>query len=791
VVLFDNGLAYFQREGEVLGNAQLVLKVPARDVNDLLKSIVTEDTGGGHIAAVRLEPPFTPGGSSDLASSLTAAPSLLEMLSHAKGEQVEITLHPKKNDPQPTPLSGTILGVHDPRPEEALAAPADDQPEPKKPASEEKKETPRPAPVVNLLGPQGVASVPLSRIKNVRFLDPHMAAELQRGAAMLSDRRGMELQTLRLQFTGTGRRTVRVGYVTEHPLWRTSYRLLLAKEGKATLQGWALLENISDEDWQNVSLTLMAGQPYSFQTDLATPLQLHRPVHMPWRYAGLQNKLPVYPFAPFGFDPFGLGGMTGRRGGGLGGLGGGLGGLSGGMGGPGAQMLNPKQGIRALAETERTGDFYRYTLSEKVSVPRRQAAMLPVLQRPIAGDAFTLYSPNEQRHGGSSLLSFRLKNDTGMQLSAGPVTVVDQAHYSGEAMLEDLLPQEEATLSYARDLASKVKKKVTTASQPNGPLTVQISSGGLHITEQEQRRTELRLSRSQAERRRVMIEHPVSEGWKLVKPAPWKEEGQTYLLETETPPGQEQIVEIIEAKPTTRAVKWPALPTGPYRYLLDDNTELTLEFRSLPSQLQTVRLRKGMVEETRRHPVQVRYTLKQHGPAREVTLIHFPPGQAAITQTQPAPTLQTKEGWHFRHQLPANGSAEQTLREDRQESATWNLAQADRTRLLQLRDDPAASAAVQAAVRKVLDFQEQGARLENDRTAVRDRLAEIELDQRRLRANLKELPPTSTAYKKHLEKFDKQEEELEKLVAEEKRQRQTITQLQKERETFLANVTAE
>src|SRR5262249_27271481 len=88
-----------------------------------------------------------------------------------------------------------------------------------------------------------------------------------------------------IHFSGTGRRQVRVGYVTEAPLWKMSYRLMIggkdAKAGAPYLQGWALVENTSDDDWKDVRLSLVSGRPVSFIQDLYQPLYLPRPVIAP------------------------------------------------------------------------------------------------------------------------------------------------------------------------------------------------------------------------------------------------------------------------------------------------------------------------------------------------------------------------------------------------------------------------------------------------------------------------------------------------------------------------------
>src|SRR5262249_12017513 len=93
-----------------------------------------------------------------------------------------------------------------------------------------------------------------------------------------------------LVFTGEGKRPVKVSYVVENPIWKTSYRLVLGKDGKPFLQGWAVVENPSDEDWNNVRMALISGRPISFQMDLYQPLYVPRPVVEPEVFASLRPQ---------------------------------------------------------------------------------------------------------------------------------------------------------------------------------------------------------------------------------------------------------------------------------------------------------------------------------------------------------------------------------------------------------------------------------------------------------------------------------------------------------------------
>src|SRR5205823_7406438 len=110
VVLFSSGVGYFQREGEVEGNARVDLAFPVQDINDLLKSMVLQDLGGGHVAAVSYDShdPIDKTLKS-FAVNLTANPSLAQLLNQARGEKVEVVLQPTATA-QPGTLTGAVIG---------------------------------------------------------------------------------------------------------------------------------------------------------------------------------------------------------------------------------------------------------------------------------------------------------------------------------------------------------------------------------------------------------------------------------------------------------------------------------------------------------------------------------------------------------------------------------------------------------------------------------------------------------------------------------------------------------
>src|SRR5215472_5458952 len=271
-VLFSSGVGFFQREGEIEGNQRIDLSFPVQDINDLLKSMVLQDLGGGHISAVSYESrdPIDKTLKS-FAINLTQNPGYGQILNQARGEKVEVTLQSSSNA-QPGTLTGTILGVEDQ--EQAVA-----------------KDKAVKVEMLNLWCAEGMRSVKLADVGRVRFLNPVMENEVRRALEVLSLSHDTQKKAVSLVFSGEGKRPVRVSYVVENPIWKTSYRLVLT-DGKPYLQGWAVVENPSDEDWNNVRMSLVSGRPISFQMDLYQPLYVPRPVVEPELFASLRP--PTY-----------------------------------------------------------------------------------------------------------------------------------------------------------------------------------------------------------------------------------------------------------------------------------------------------------------------------------------------------------------------------------------------------------------------------------------------------------------------------------------------------------------
>jgi hypothetical protein len=298
VVLFNSGVGYFQREGAVDGDARVDLALPADDINDLLKSLVLQDPGQRGASAVSYDSHEPIERSlSAFTLDLTGNPTLGQLLNQARGEKVEVAV---QEGGVATSVTGQIVGM-----EAQVDAKGKE------------------VHLLNLLGGDGLRSIALTRVQRIRFLNPALDAELDGALRLLAGSRDAKKKVVHFDFKGAGKRSVRVGYVAESPIWKTTYRLVFDKDGKPRLQSWAVVDNTTDEDWKDVRLALISGRPLSFTMDLYEPLYVPRPKVEPELFASLRP--PAYNGAL----------VSGRGGiGGVGGVGVQLGAL--GVGGLGA-----------------------------------------------------------------------------------------------------------------------------------------------------------------------------------------------------------------------------------------------------------------------------------------------------------------------------------------------------------------------------------------------------------------------------------------------------------------------
>ena len=484
VVLYTSGVGFFQRNGSVDGRGHVELKFKTDRINDLLKSLVVQDLDGGQVSAVTYDSrdPITKT-LKTFSVDLTTNLSLGDLLERIRGEEIEVAM--------PSPLRGVILGV------------------------EKKKEKVGDKDVVeveyvNLMTADGLRSVPLAQVQRVQIVSEQIKAELRQALEVLASSHDTQKKTVRLEFDGQGRRRVRVAYIDEAPVWKTSYRLALSDTKRPFLQGWAIVENTTDDDWENVRLSLISGRPISFTMDLYEPLYVKRPVVVSELYEALRPQ--VYDQAMGSVEKKARGEVAAAAPAPMVAPGPAAAPARARAGGPEVQL---QQGIASAAQTAEAGDLFQYTIKAPVTLARLKSAMIPIVNEEVEGTKLSIY--NQQVNARHPLNGFRLKNSTALHLLQGPITVFDAGIYAGDARISDLAPGQERLISYALDLKTEVEPLASPGQED--VVAAALSKGTLIVTRKAVEEKIYNLVNRDEKRKTVIVEHPFRSDWKLVEPA--------------------------------------------------------------------------------------------------------------------------------------------------------------------------------------------------------------------------------------------------------------------------------
>ena len=495
LVLFTSGVGYFQHDGTVEGNAKMELTFSAGQINDLLKSLVLRDLDGGTISSVTYSSrdPITRTLKS-FSIDLTSNPTLANLLVQTRGEAIAITLASGNT------LAGTIISV-----------------ESRQVSTGAKGEITGDFLTMNTAA--GVSSIALIDIQGIRFLRKEVQDDLAQALQVLSSSHGIEKKKVVLHFTGTGKRRVRIGYILESPVWKTSYRLVLGDAASHLLQGWALVENTSDTDWRSVALTLVSGRPITFTMDLYQPLYIQRPEVQLELYQSLLPKTNQMAMeeqasadeslaeasAPAPASPAASVKAAAPREM--------LQRASGAGAAPGGDF-SVSQGVAAAARGGQVGELFQYAIDKPVTLPRQQSAMLPILNQQVNGERYSLF--NEGTDPKHPLNAVKLKNSSALHLMQGPITVFDSGTYAGDAQITDLAPGAEQLVTYAMDLDTEVQ--AVPGSSPVSLVSVRISRGIFLYTSKAQQERIYTIKNNGTKSRTVLIEHPYEPEWTLASP---------------------------------------------------------------------------------------------------------------------------------------------------------------------------------------------------------------------------------------------------------------------------------
>jgi hypothetical protein len=398
---------------------------------------------------------------------------------------------------------------------------------------------------LSLFASQGIRVIAVKDISSFSFKDENINADLGRALDLLLASRDSETRNLLVSLPGEERRIVSLSYVIPMPVWKASYRLDLSG-GEPFLQGWAIVDNDSDRDWNNVELSLVTGRPVSFIQNLYAPYRTVRPI-LPLAIAGVAESRTYDSGTERAESGFGAGpeaeppflsskSMADERP---------VAEIQAApqpllRAAPAASPSNLAGGLLQTAAGSQAGDQFEFTLRNPVSLERRQSAMLPLVEGSVKAEKTLVFSGSRALAGGSINLaiSAELTNTSGMKLPAGPITVYDGGLYAGDALIEFFPENERRLISYGEDLSVS-----GSVSSSNSRLltAVTVSGGVMTISRRLSSEKIYTIRNASGETKKLIIEHPVTSGSALAEPKNFDERTPNLYRFASSLPGNQEI----------------------------------------------------------------------------------------------------------------------------------------------------------------------------------------------------------------------------------------------------------
>lgn len=507
VILYSNGVAYFERRGTVSGHAEVNLPFKESQVNDVLKSMVVLDLGKGRIGAVSYNSSAPPSArlaeipfSIEAGTDNDSAGGLAAVLKQLQGARATVTTARGA-------VTGAILTV------------------------EEKKfqiDANKPPAITHSLVISSdtgeLSSFDLAEVRSVRLLDEGARHDVKEFANASALARRRDAKTITVTSDGEGSREMVVSYTVASPIWKTTYRVVMDAAGKPFFQGWAIVDNVSDEDWSAVSLSLVSGTPVSFIQPIQQPMYRYRPViAIP---SDLRLNPQVYEASEGEAQIDAVGGVAdaerkqsidqlplqGRR-----------------FSRPpnrkpsappspeiGVAIAGEDSGVEAAATGAEVGDLFEYRIDQPITVRRDSSALIPILQTRMEGERVSIY--NESVRRDRPMGGMRLKNTSALTLEGGSLTVIDGDAYAGEALLDRLKPGEERFISFALDLGTLVTARSNADREP--AFQVRVINGVFEAHYYQTDKKTYTITNQTDKPRTLYIEHPIRTGWTLSSDSP-------------------------------------------------------------------------------------------------------------------------------------------------------------------------------------------------------------------------------------------------------------------------------
>ena len=479
VTLSRAGVAMIEAQG-ALGPEPLTLTIRRADIDDFLKSLRLSDPAG----AVPMLSMTGPGGVDDVFAALPFDP---EALGDLRGLMDAMIGAPVTAERRGTRVSGEVMGTRD------------------LPCAQE---TQRGCIALAVLGDTGtIRQVPLDDATELQFADASDRDAIARGLAALRQAGRALMLDVTLTSTETDPREIGLGWLQPAPVWKTAWRAEDGADG-LVLTGWAVVENTTGQDWDEVELTLATGAVQALQAQLYDRLDAARKLAAPMMETALMSSAPM------------------------------------------SRDMAFESAMDIAPVSMDDGDsFSRYTLSTPVTLRAGDVISLPFLRETLQDARLTLYRGGSGAAHPSMTIAF--ENPLPLRLPAGVVTLYEDGRgHAGDATLPELAPGAQAEIEFARDTAVQVDESL---SETRNLQSARMVDGVLVAEERLERRTSYRIEGAPDAQRVLTISHPMRQGWDI-RNAGGESGFDDTRFRIDVPAGEIVTQEVVEQRVTSTRI---------------------------------------------------------------------------------------------------------------------------------------------------------------------------------------------------------------------------------------------
>ena len=520
VIIHKTGISYFILEGLMEGSGIFELEFKIDEMDDVLKSLFVLDTSEkGYISSISYDAALET--SQLLKSIMLNIPdreSFSSLITQIKGANITLTITGGKT------ISGTIMGIE----------------EFEKMSKDEKIVEKQ---LILLQDTEVISKIKFTEIKSFEIINEDIKKDLKFFLDTVISGKKKDAKKIVINCESGGNdeveRIIFVYYIRESPIWKTSYRLIMSKEQaleeKCLLSGWSLIENTTNQDWEDVEVSLVAGMPVSFKYEFYRPIFIQRPVIRPpkvlsvkpteieegvemeryedysasemvakpsaLRKRAMMSRKGVPPPAPAG--AIGYGGMANIM---------------------TDDALLDKVKAQTNIQTKDLGELFEYKISNLVSIKRKRSALVPILTESIKARRVLLYNKNEYDRNPNACLE--ITNNTSLTLERGPVTIIYDDNLAGEAIVPFLNKEDTRLLNYAVEQAVIVTHEAKSESLSVHKIT--IGSGYSYEYYYTHQMTTYKINNKTNEEKELYLDHPKTHGYKFIEKPIDPEETPNY-----------------------------------------------------------------------------------------------------------------------------------------------------------------------------------------------------------------------------------------------------------------------